>query len=119
MTSIPPIQTPHDVTPVAITRNIGTGDTHASKVDVKDHGKYLSDSTDREDDALVSNNPFADPATAAHWRDVYEKAKYECRHVFDEELTWSKEEEDKIVRKLDWRVCLWAVSIFRPKIYIA
>ncbi len=58
----------------------------------------------------TEKNPFADPATAEHWRQVYEKSKYECRHVFDPSLTWSEEEEKKIVRKLDWRICLWAVS---------
>lgn len=55
-------------------------------------------------------NPFRDPAVAQHWREVYEKSDYECRHVFDPSLTWSEEEERRLVRKLDWRICLWAVS---------
>lgn len=54
-------------------------------------------------------NPFRDPAVAQHWRDVYEKSQYECRHVFDPSLSWSEEEERRLVRKLDWRICLWAV----------
>lgn len=54
-------------------------------------------------------NPFRDPAVARHWRDVYEKSQYECRHVFDPSLSWSEEEERRLVRKLDWRICLWAV----------
>lgn len=54
-------------------------------------------------------NPFRDPTVAQHWRDVYEKSQYECRHVFDPSLSWSEEEERRLVRKLDWRICLWAV----------
>ena len=69
----------------------------------------------------VSKNPFLDPDVAAHWRKVYEEADYECRHAFDPTLTWSKEEEKAIVRKLDWRICTWAVcrsrgSIIRKKL---
>jgi hypothetical protein len=58
----------------------------------------------------TEKNPFADPETAEHWRQAYEKSQYECRHVFDPTLRWTEEEEKKIVRKLDWRICLWAVS---------
>lgn len=54
-------------------------------------------------------NPFRDPAVAQHWSEVYEKSQYECRHVFDPSLSWSEEEERRLVRKLDWRICLWAV----------
>ncbi|EHK22963.1 uncharacterized protein TRIVIDRAFT_53859 [Trichoderma virens Gv29-8] len=57
-------------------------------------------------------NPFRDSAVAQHWREVYEKSQYECRHVFDPMLTWSEEEERRLVRKLDWRVCLWACVMF-------
>ena len=57
-----------------------------------------------------TSNPFADPAVAAHYAAIYEKAQYECRHVVDPTLYWTAQEEKKIVRKLDWHVCLWAVS---------
>ncbi|KAL6908615.1 major facilitator superfamily domain-containing protein [Trichoderma evansii] len=57
-------------------------------------------------------NPFRDPAVAQHWSEVYEKAQYECRHVFDPSLSWSEEEERRLVRKLDWRICLWACVMF-------
>ena len=56
-----------------------------------------------------AKNPFLDPDAAEYWRIVYDKAQYECRHVFDPSLTWSEEEEKRLVRKLDWRICLWAV----------
>ncbi|KAI1430877.1 MFS general substrate transporter [Xylaria sp. CBS 124048] len=61
---------------------------------------------------LLKGNPFADPRVAAHWTQVYEKSRYECRHVFDATLQWSEEEEKRIIRKLDLRVCLWACVMF-------
>lgn len=64
---------------------------------------------DEEGDQL-KKNPFLDPDVSEHWTAVYEKADYECRHIFDPALTWTDEEEKKIVRRLDWHVCLWAVS---------
>lgn len=60
---------------------------------------------------LDHSNPFADPAVAEHYRDLYEKSQYESRAAFDPTLEWTKEEERKLVRKLDWHVCLWAVCI--------
>lgn len=54
-------------------------------------------------------NPFLDPETAEYWKKVYDGCDYECRHAFDPTLTWSKREEQELVRKLDWKVCLWAV----------
>ncbi|KAF3024818.1 hypothetical protein E8E14_009808 [Neopestalotiopsis sp. 37M] len=62
-----------------------------------------------------ASNPFLDPETAAYWRQVYDGCEYECRHVFDPTLTWSRREEQDLVRKLDWKVCLWATKTwFRP-----
>ncbi|KAF2665713.1 MFS general substrate transporter [Microthyrium microscopicum] len=60
----------------------------------------------------ISSNVFADPEIRAFYEQVYEDAQYECRHVFDADLTWSEEEERKLVRKLDWRVCTWACVMF-------
>ncbi len=62
-----------------------------------------------EDGYDFKKNPFLDPDVAEHWAIVYEKSQYECRHVFDPTITWTVEEERKLVRRLDWRVCLWAV----------
>lgn len=56
-------------------------------------------------------NPFADDDVAAYWRQVYKDCQYECRHEFDPQLTWTAEEERQLVRKLDLRVCFWAVRI--------
>jgi hypothetical protein len=54
-------------------------------------------------------NPFLDDETASYWKNVYDNVGYECRHVFDPSLTWTSKEERDLVRKLDWKVCLWAV----------
>ena len=62
-----------------------------------------------EDGDAFHKNPFLDPDVAEHWSNVYEKSTYECRAEFDPAFTWTEEEEMKLVRRLDWRVCLWAV----------
>jgi hypothetical protein len=66
--------------------------------------------SDRDRD--YGDNPFSDPDVADYYATLYEKSQYECRHVFDPTLEWSKEEERKLVRKLDWHVCLWACIMF-------
>ncbi|KAK0614350.1 major facilitator superfamily domain-containing protein [Immersiella caudata] len=55
---------------------------------------------------------FKDAVVADHWRGIYEKAGYENRHRFDPEFTWTAEEERKLVRKIDWRIMLWAWIMF-------
>lgn len=57
----------------------------------------------QETDASLSTNVFADPEIRDFYVKMYEKAKYECRHVFDADLTWTAEEEKKLIRKIDWR----------------
>ncbi|GKZ69763.1 hypothetical protein AnigIFM50267_004988 [Aspergillus niger] len=71
------------------------------------HTRPYEDATDE-----TLDNPFADPDVAERYALIYEKAQYECRHVFDPTLTWTAEEEKALVRKLDWRVCLWACVMF-------
>ncbi|KAL2071872.1 hypothetical protein VTL71DRAFT_13107 [Oculimacula yallundae] len=66
----------------------------------------------QETDASLSTNVFADPEVKDYYVNLYEKAQYECRHAFDADLTWTKEEEKKLVRRLDWHVCLWACVMF-------
>jgi hypothetical protein len=56
----------------------------------------------RESDTSLSGNVFADPEIKNYYVGVYEKAKYECRHVFDADLQWSEQEEKRLVRRLDW-----------------
>lgn len=81
-----------------------------SESNVACNSKHSSGSDD--DDPNVDKNPFEDPDVAERWIATYEESKYECRHVFDPTITWSEEEEKKVIRKLDFRVCLWAVRQF-------
>jgi hypothetical protein len=55
-----------------------------------------------QSDTSLSENIFLDPEVEAYYRNVYEDAKYECRHVFDPQATWTPKEEKVLVRKLDW-----------------
>jgi hypothetical protein len=96
---------------------LASSDAESSQPD--SHGaKELAGVTVSEQQSLegpdsleLERNPFADPDVAAYWATVYEKSSYECRHIFDPALQWTAAEEKKIVRKLDVRVCLWAVSL--------
>ncbi|KAL2848604.1 major facilitator superfamily domain-containing protein [Aspergillus pseudodeflectus] len=65
-----------------------------------------------DDDVPSQQNPFLDPEVAERYAQIYEDAEYECRHAFDPKLTWTREEEKAIVRKIDWHVCLWACVMF-------
>ncbi|KAL4735859.1 major facilitator superfamily domain-containing protein [Aspergillus similis] len=65
-----------------------------------------------ETETGTSLNPFADSEVAERYAALYEKAKYECRHVFDPTMTWTREEERRLVRKIDAKVCLWACIMF-------
>lgn len=79
-----------------------------SEEDVRVSGDSVSTYTDVE----LRANPFLDPKTEEHYRNIYETAKYECRHVFDPHLEWTPAEERKVVRKIDWHVCTWACVMF-------
>jgi hypothetical protein len=57
----------------------------------------------QESDASLSTNIFSDPEIRDFYVRMYEKAKYECRHAFDANLTWTEDEEKKLIRKIDWR----------------
>lgn len=72
----------------------------------------IQNQTDVYNDSDLKKNIFLDPEVAEYYRGIYENAKYEGRHVFDPELTWTKEEEKKIVWQLEWRVCLVACVMF-------
>lgn len=90
--------------------------TMASKSDLPlKYDTFLSSSTESDDEQTILSerkNPFENSDVAEHWRLTYEKSQYECRHVFDPSLTWSTEEEKRLIRKIDWRICLWACVMF-------
>ncbi|KAG0645631.1 putative transporter [Hyphodiscus hymeniophilus] len=84
-----------------------------SGIPVPKNGPFIFTASDSDEDGeAIKRNPFLDPDVANHWTAVYKKAEYECRHVFDPSFTWAEEEEKKLVRRLDWRVCLWACVMF-------
>ncbi|SMR53101.1 unnamed protein product [Zymoseptoria tritici ST99CH_1E4] len=58
------------------------------------------------------HHAFAKPEVAEYWRGVYEAAQYEGRHRFDPDVTWSAEEEKKLLRKIDWRIMTWCWLMF-------
>jgi len=37
---------------------------------------------------------------------------YEGIHRFDPEFEWEPEEEKKVVRKIDWKICTWVCLMF-------
>lgn len=59
-----------------------------------------------------NNHIFSDPLVADRWRRIYDAAKYENRHRFDPSYTWTSQEEQKLVRKIDWRIMVWAWIMF-------
>ncbi|CAK7219828.1 hypothetical protein SCUCBS95973_003953 [Sporothrix curviconia] len=114
----PEIATAEDVVDVHPRTSTASADRKesSSSPTPKEAGVFTSgadgSSSDDGESFALQKNPFADPEVAEYWRGVYENATYECRHVFDPSFTWSEEEERKLVRKLDWRVCLWACVMF-------
>ncbi|KAK7998454.1 F-box domain-containing protein [Apiospora arundinis] len=85
-------------------------------VDIESTSKVLgihsSQHSDSEAEESHGPNPFRDPESAVHWKQAYEDSQYECRHVFDPTAVWTAEEERAVIRKVDWRVCLWACVMF-------
>ncbi|KAI4217421.1 MAG: hypothetical protein LQ351_000016 [Letrouitia transgressa] len=62
-----------------------------------------------DDDATADESVFSN----AKAYDIYKPIeKYEGRHRFDLNATWSEDEEKKLVRRLDLRICLWACIMF-------
>ncbi|KAF7915734.1 hypothetical protein BELL_0074g00240 [Botrytis elliptica] len=86
--------------------------TFGDPIPVKNATFVSTGSDSDEDGSVFAKNPFLDPDVREHWTGVYEKSQYECRHAFDPNFTWTEEEERRLVRRLDWRVCLWACIMF-------
>ncbi|WFD34841.1 hypothetical protein MCUN1_001685 [Malassezia cuniculi] len=72
--------------------------------------KYNVD--DAEVPVLSKQHPFLEPRTAEYWSGIYEQAEYECRHKFDPSFTWTKGEEKKLLRKLDFYIMGWVWIMF-------
>lgn len=48
----------------------------------------------------VEPHIFTNGARAEHWRNIYETAKYECRHRFDPSFQWTARSEVLVKRKV-------------------
>jgi MFS family permease len=73
------------------------------------HTTVIEVESDADTSSIVSTpHIFQDPEVAEHYRSIYEKSKYEGRHLFDPELTWTEKEEKDLVKKTEFRVTFWA-----------
>ncbi|KAJ4173041.1 hypothetical protein NW754_012046 [Fusarium falciforme] len=82
-------------------KEVYVNDRDTKEVFVNDQSP--SDSPNDSGDETASStieHVFSDPQVAERWRKVYENAKYENRHRFDPNYTWTAEEEKRLVRKL-------------------
>ncbi|TVY27419.1 putative transporter [Lachnellula hyalina] len=93
--------------------NIGGPDISFAAVDPAPASN--SSSTSIKDDIetsgaqTVQGSVFDDSKAAELYQPV---EKYEGRHRFDPSATWTEEEERKLIRSLDWRICLPACIMF-------
>lgn len=59
-----------------------------------------------------NEHDFQNPEKAKFWMEEYEKANYESRHLIDPEMSWTPQEERRVVLKSDFHACLWAFVMF-------
>lgn len=91
------------------------GSYDSKNVDVSapvDAGRGSTEDSANEDYGSSNDHVFSDPVVADRWRQIYEQARYENRHRFDPEYKWTAREETKLVRKIDWRIMIWAWVMF-------
>ncbi|KAI8947546.1 major facilitator superfamily domain-containing protein [Xylaria longipes] len=106
--AVPPIQAT-----IPVTDNAVVSSKSVSSLDDKNLSIHSSANSLPSDEELpLKVNPFVNPHVAARWKKVYDDCQYECRYVFDATLEWTEEEEKRVIRKVDWRVCLWACIMF-------
>lgn len=80
-------------------KEVYVNDRDNKEVFVNDRSPSATDSGDETASSTVEH-VFSDPQVADRWRKVYENAKYENRHRFDPNYTWTAEEEKRLVRKV-------------------
>lgn len=95
---------------VSINDSFGLNDTEKKEALVVNNSVS---SIDEEDEALESmENPFLDEIFYQKHVKLYEESNYECRHRFDPNFKWTKQEQKKLTFKLDLRVTLMACIFF-------
>ncbi|KAL5504940.1 hypothetical protein ACEPAH_7603 [Sanghuangporus vaninii] len=65
------------------------------------------------DECATRRSVFDDPLLAKHY---WPTPKYENLHRFDPNARWTFREEKAIVRKIDWRIALWACISFSAEL---
>lgn len=83
-----------------------------SKYGPESHGSVETDEVSDEESSVAEQHIFNNPVVAERWRDIYEKAEYENRHRFDPTFMCTPEEEKRLVRKIDFRIMVWAWTMF-------
>ncbi|KAI0856694.1 major facilitator superfamily domain-containing protein [Xylaria cubensis] len=106
--AVPPIQAEIPVTDDPIVSSKSTSSLDDKNLSISLSAKSLPSN----EELPLKVNPFSNPNVAAQWKKVYDDCQYECRHAFDATLEWTEEEEKRVIRKVDWRVCLWACTMF-------
>lgn len=78
-------------------------------VDIRKEIDIITDSESTTSSSF-EKNPFLDPVVAEHYREVYEKAQYECRSAFDPEFEWEPQEEKKLAyQKVGFSCCIYGM----------
>lgn len=103
--AVPPIQASIPITDNPIASSKSTSSLEDKNPSIRSSANSLPS----DEELPLKTNPFSNPHVAAQWKKVYDDCQYECRYVFDPTVEWTEEEEKRVIRKVDWRVCLWAV----------
>ncbi|KAK6460830.1 major facilitator superfamily domain-containing protein [Scheffersomyces coipomensis] len=89
-----------------------SGDDYREKKGANEVITLRSMDSSSDEESLSSKNPFLDPKVVEYYRQVYSAAHYESYEAFDPNFTWTQEEENKLLRKLNIRVALAACVLF-------
>ncbi|KAK3721708.1 hypothetical protein LTR37_002873 [Vermiconidia calcicola] len=81
------------------------------KGSVEDESKRSLESGFDESDLL--HTKYGEAISNSALRQIYRPVdSYEGLHRYDSDFKWSKDEERRVVRKIDWRICSWVCLMF-------
>ncbi|TVY59252.1 putative transporter [Lachnellula cervina] len=107
------IQSPTTQAPKKSWWNIGGPDISFAPVDpvsvTNSSSTSIKEDIETSGEQTIHGSVFDDSKAAELYQPV---EKYEGRHRFDPNATWTEEEERKLIRSLDWRICLPACMMF-------